>query len=332
MFARRLATCLVLTVALVGCGDDAAPTDRLPPDSAGEVPPGGIPRFPARVFEGTGTVRGRVLLHPSRTAAEGAVVAFDGPGRLATRVQRGGRFELVGVPAKLDAAVVLSAARDAAGSADLPPRTVRDIPVRPGRVIDIGTIWLGAPAAWTGRVTDGRGQPVAGAVVTLHAPHLAQYRAQGPVELGFHRRPPARGRVLTDADGRYRFAQVARGASIVVVRAAGYAPYLGRADLAIEETPDGRYVKDIVLAAGHLVSGTVSDKHGRPALAAAVVLLRDFTHGSSALTARFTTTDAQGRFRFRTGRDASERLFVFAGTTFFTWSEPVGAGLEVQLR
>ncbi|MDJ0976452.1 MAG: carboxypeptidase regulatory-like domain-containing protein, partial [Planctomycetota bacterium] len=196
---------------------NSADLDVLPPE---ELPKEGVPGFPRRYFEGTGTVVGRLVEQNQQLPWEGTTVRLAARPELETRTTVEGRFELAGIPAGIDVALRIETPGGAVFG-------ISTIAVLPDARVDLGTLVLGGRVRWTGRVTDTEGRPVPGAVVTLHERHLMNVRAARPADLPLHRRPPALYRAVTDAEGRYAIADVTRHDLLFVVRAAGFVPRRG---------------------------------------------------------------------------------------------------------
>lgn len=316
-FAWGLVRCGVLGEMPTRIPKNSAELDVLPPE---ELPKEGVPGYPRRYFDGTGTVRGRLIEPGDGTPREGATVRAAAKPELRVQTDAEGRFELAGIPAGLDAALRI----------EIPGGAIHGIStlaLRPGATVDLGTVALGGRSRVTGRVTSVAGTPLPGAVVTLHEPHLLDLRVERPADLPLFRRPPALHRAVTDAEGRYAIPDVTRGELVAVVRAAGYVPVR-------EGVTAGRpeVVHDAVLDAAVEVRGVVLDPAGRPIGNAGVVLLSSLRDGAALLTARYAATDAKGRFRFTTVWRPDERLVVFAGTTLYTWDDRLADGMIVRLR
>ncbi len=282
-------------------------------------------RFPKRYFDGTGTVRGTLQRFPEGTPVEGATVTVSGHPALEVTTGADGAFALAEVPAGTDVALRIE-------PGDGSVVGVSAIEVLPGAGVELGTLRVGGRVGWKGRITGPDGQPLPGAVVTLHAVHLAPAHPSTPGELALHRRPPALHRAVTDSEGRYGIASVGRNPVVVVARAAGYVPSVVIVDPVRGEDPAADVVHDRELEKGVQIAGAVVTAEGRPAAGAALILLHDLQGGGTLLTARYRITDAKGRFRFTTVRRPDERLVVFSGTTLFTWDERLTDGMIIRLR
>jgi protocatechuate 3,4-dioxygenase beta subunit len=115
-------------------------------------------------------------------------------------------------------------------------------------------------AALSGRVLDARGRPVAAARVLL-SEGSAGFLRGAALDAESAARLFAVREAQTDAEGRFRFEDVAADALRVAVRAAGFAPY----DAADVPRPASSTLADIVLEQGVRLAGRVVDSAGRPA-------------------------------------------------------------------
>ena len=126
-----------------------------------------------------------------------------------------------------------------------------------------------------GRVTDQRGTPVAGAIVTFTSSGAIGRR--GVVE------------VLTDLDGRYRAGPLA-GTAAVHARAWGHGDHHGEVTLAADPTEDRLHDITLVIADA-AVEGVVEDPAGLPVVGARIAI-----DGGPA-DGRATVAGPGGRFR-----------------------------------
>lgn len=298
-----------------------------PPDRSGrdfeEIPVTGVAGFPARYFEGEGSIRGLLLAHPGGQPVEGATVMLAADPAVKVTTTGDGRFMLYPVPASFDGGVrVQTRSGNIVG--------MGEIPVTKGAGVDLGTLWAGGVTQLAGTVKGPDGKPVPGAVLTLHSPMWTTLRGKGVKDLPFHRRPPATGRVVSDPKGAFAFDAVPRGRTAIVVRARGYAPLWGVLDV----TPEGEdaFRFDPVLEAAVPIHGFVVGADGNPVPDVPVVVVSDPTAGEAVLTARHAITNGDGRFTFTMIRRPDEHLFVFAGNRLYTWDGPLIDGMIVRLK
>jgi len=148
-------------------------------------------------------------------------------------------------------------------------------------------------AAVAGRVADAKGTPVAGARVTATA--FAQNR-------GMDVSPPS----LTAEDGTYRIENLAAGPVLLKVHAEGcaQADYPANEWQALQQGPapeactatvpdSGEVRKDLVIVRGGAVTGSVSDRDGKPAPGLQVTV----SSSKNSVGGGTGTTDAEGKFR-----------------------------------
>ena len=169
-----------------------------------------------------------------------------------------------------------------------------------------------------GRVVDASGAPLASAIVTLggRAPQPAGRQAQGP-------------RVLTDADGRYFFSDVAAGGYTIYASKPGFiggtfgARRPGGAPIAIE-LANGERRGDLNCTLWRLavISGRVADDTGDPMVDLDVrAFQQTFAGGRRQLAfAQRAKTDDRGQFRFANLMPGDYVIGVPATVT----SEPTG--------
>jgi len=151
-------------------------------------------------------------------------------------------------------------------------------------VVEHTALSLARGAALTGRVLDDRGAPVANArVVATNASEVLTVA------------DPPREAVLTRADGSFTFPIVSAGTWRITATAGSYAP-----TTSAPITVDGEHARtdlELRLAAGAVVSGTVTDASGTPVAAAEVSVV---VHGYLPWrTRRQAFTDASGAFAIR---------------------------------
>jgi hypothetical protein len=178
------------------------------------------------------------------------------------------------------------------------------------------TIALEPGVALTGRVTDARGAPIAGAEVrarpVARATTLAPYRPRPP--------DPLRPAVVTDADGRFRY-PVPTGQRLALV--ATHDRY-ARGETA-ELTAAAPAEVAIVLDDGRALAGRVVDAEGHPVAGAVVA------DAPSAEAATHTTrTGADGGFTLAGIEPERQRIAVFASTPEAT-GDPAVIALPDQL-
>ena len=160
-----------------------------------------------------------------------------------------------------------------------------------------------------GRVVDPAGRPVLGARIV-----------RGEEFAG------ATSRAETDADGRFRFAHVPAGETVLTVQASGYAPALEKVVVRPGLAP-----VEFRLAKGRTVHGRVVDAKGDP-LAGATVNV-DGWRGHRTLRWRMTTDD-EGEFRWTDAPPDSFWIDVqHEGYLRINWREvpPAGGDLTIAM-
>lgn len=223
--------------------------------------------------------RGRVLDAVSLLPLAGAVLLVDDAGgsaapeldphdaarRSVARAGAGGRFELGGLRAFADLAVVVAAPGAVAQELELATGAA-------GERLELGDLFLARGAALDVRVVDAAGTPVVGARVGL-AGHVA-----GEVQRGFAGK-------LTDAEGRAHFGGLLPGARELLVAADGLAKAKPRFEL-----PPGlpRLALTVPLGAGSTYMLSVVDLEGAPIAGAELRLVAEGER-------RVVQTDTSGR-------------------------------------
>ncbi|HVS18403.1 MAG TPA: carboxypeptidase-like regulatory domain-containing protein [Planctomycetota bacterium] len=147
--------------------------------------------------------------------------------------------------------------------------------------------------ALSGRVLDPAGRGVAGARVLLSEGSAGFLGRTTLDALGSSRFFGVR-EERTDADGHFRFADVAADALRLAVRASGFAPY----DAVDVPRPSSGFLADIVLERGVVVAGRVVDAAGR-GVGGVRVLRRDPDSGPivfASRAAQVATTAGDGSF------------------------------------
>ena len=144
--------------------------------------------------------------------------------------------------------------------------------------------------AITGRVTDPRGNPIAGAIIEWKDGESTQFGTGAQY---------GQFRAETDRGGRYRLVWPDDYDSCILgVAAAGYAPHIHQG--ARPGTPDAPLVLDFVLEDGHWLRGRVVGEDGRGLARARVLVMPriDLLNAAMAYPAvmRETRTDEEGRF------------------------------------
>lgn len=186
-----------------------------------------------------------------------------------------------------------------------------------GEVLDVGDIVLAPNIAFTGRVVDETGNPVAGArvrgtnappvvfqagvehlrpasrVIAMHEEKKMLFEIP-PWILAFEKRLPIP-TATTDADGRYRLEGLPRGLVSVVVDREGFVA------LAAPSIPTGdgaeREIDPLVLSRGRRLAGRVVDAAERPVAGVEVVGGAIVPIGRAAIAKpSAAVTDAAGRF------------------------------------
>jgi hypothetical protein len=184
-----------------------------------------------------------------------------------------------------------------------------------------GTAWTATIAlepgvALTGRVTDARGAPIAGAEVRARsiarATTLAPYRPRQP--------DPMRPAEITDADGRFRYAVPAGQQLALIATHTRYA----RGESA-ELTAAAPAEVAIVLGDGGALAGRVVDADGHPVAGAVVA---DAPVGEAAT--HTTRTAPDGSFTLAGIEPERRRIAVFASTPDAT-GDPAVLALPDQL-
>lgn len=237
----------------------------------------------------------RDAARPGRAPRTGVVSMLDGPHPLAGRIRRimdvsVPRRLSLGVPASLAllvaALLLLPGLRTTARETLLPPASA------PGNLSEAGANRSDArpfrsdtaaanepvlpeantPVPVSGRVTDARGAPVAGASVALCLP-LQRFESQ----------------TTTDADGQYLLEQSPRGDVLLTVVKPGLAPYM---QMVVISPRQNRF--DVALAQGQSLRVRVVDTASRPIAGAQVVPSRWPDTWMLERLHQFGTTDADG--------------------------------------
>jgi protocatechuate 3,4-dioxygenase beta subunit len=157
-----------------------------------------------------------------------------------------------------------------------------EVPAKTAR-IDLGTLTLDRGAAVEGRVTDPAGVPLPEAEVDLTP-------TRDPLAMGFFFDSGSFAAARTDAEGRFRFEDLRRGARFdLSVQHPGHVPAMVRSVEAPTQDP-----LRIELKTGRILAGRVKSPEGKPVPKAEVLLQADPTAGPRPLGA----SDEEGRFRF----------------------------------
>ena len=159
-----------------------------------------------------------------------------------------------------------------------------------------------------GRVVDAAtGQPIAEAIVTLEPDPrdqaqamaaLQQMRSSGSPDMaGMLGQMPRQNRTLTDADGIFVVEEVRKGTLNFHAEARGYLS--GAAEKPVDLPEGGRAIDvKIALNRGAVVSGTVLDDRGEPAVGATVYVYGGSATGTSVRTQQESgKTDDRGAYR-----------------------------------
>ena len=194
--------------------------------------------------------------------------------------------------------------------------------------------------AWTGRVVDGDGNPLAGARVLLSRHFELGDRTH--MELYGHRTLDAghwsvarTQEVLCDEDGRFRFENVEPfGSAEICAHAEGFVS--ARKGYGFQKAADFQVDEDLILVleAGKDVAGRVLDPKGEPIADGVVSIYHSYNDEGYSAGGGFDLTDPEGRFRLGAGekttrftvRVCSERL----GQEFFTEVDVDQAPLTLQ--
>ncbi|HEX6903936.1 MAG TPA: carboxypeptidase-like regulatory domain-containing protein [Thermoanaerobaculia bacterium] len=230
----------------------------------------------------------RVTLQPVPASTTARIRQARNPDKFEGVTDASGRFEIQALPA---------------GTFDLTVRGRGFAPLTvPGLVVpdgkgrtDLGTVMLAPGAAVSGKVTDPKGNPIAGAEVRAAAaagetmPFPIRMREQGPAD------------ALTGADGFFTLEDRAPGESLdLTVSHPGYGPGSAPGVAVPSEQP-----VRIVLQPNARVSGKVTGPDRRPVAGAQVNMSEmtsmSFGGGSSRLFAanfKQTVTDEEGAFSF----------------------------------
>ncbi|MBI5835071.1 MAG: carboxypeptidase regulatory-like domain-containing protein [Armatimonadetes bacterium] len=187
---------------------------------------------------------------------------------------RGGRL----YPRATDADGILRLEGTLPAGRDLPLTFVQPGPWRVGRVVVIGAgsearLSRRPATALTGRVVDETGRAVPGATVALSLAPAGEHPE-------FCTEPDAL-TCRTDADGRYRFAEVPTGWSGQL--RAGRAGYRQSAVVGVEPLGQALPQDLTLLRLAESATGRVIDRAGRP-VAGAMVLAQDYQNGAPAIT------------------------------------------------
>ncbi|MCK6480505.1 MAG: carboxypeptidase regulatory-like domain-containing protein [Planctomycetes bacterium] len=279
-----------------------------------EVPE--VPRFDIRLA-GSAEVRGKVLDGAAGTPVAGASVTLQtwspdggtsGQAYAMAASDDAGEFRIPGLPAATMGGLNVRAegylawpdgvARASQQQQNLSAGEVREVEAR-----------LRRGAAVRGRVTDRGGAPIADAAVQVHGWHPNF----GMVESAT---------VRTAADGTYRIENVDAGRALVSAAAEGRFQVDYPADpwnvlqqgklpesCTVEVPAEGEVVRDLLVAAGGTVEGTVFAPDGKPA---AGIRVHAMVKGGGWAGGSGPPTDAEGRFRVA-GARAGEECIVSAG-------------------
>ncbi len=173
------------------------------------------------------------------------------------------------------------------------------------RVVANDTTWvdwtLDAGGAVTGRVTSGAGRPVPYASVALVDRSRRRQRLTGEIT------------ALGDADGRYHLVGVQPGDYDIRVTAAGYAPPTAKEMTHVHMRKDlAQVVKDVTLARGATVEGSVLSPDGQPVRGARVwIEAADGTLSQDSLRDLVTVSGGGGGFSIP-GVPPTADVFVYA--------------------
>ena len=188
-----------------------------------------------------------------------------------------------------------------------------------GGRVDLGTVVLAPGASIAGRVADPDGRAIAGAEVTVHPGRdglMALSAGFGP-----------RGRVETDADGRFAVADLPSGQPVVLtVAKEGYG-----SEVTSSLRPPADGIAVVLRPAGRL-EGRVVDARGRPIAGARVMAHPDHREVRSAelMMARqdrpaWARSDADGRFLIEDVEPGILRVIAHAKS----YQQAVLSGLEL---
>jgi protocatechuate 3,4-dioxygenase beta subunit len=222
-------------------------------------------------------VAGTVFDLEGRPAENATVIAVrEGEEQQRVQTDASGRFAMVGLsPGGLD---LVANAEDGGNAA------LRGLALANGSEVADLVLRLGAGAGLFGRVVDGMGAPIAGAMVTLSSKLASS--SQHQVESG--------------ADGSYRVEHALHGEHVLDVQAPGYLPFQLDGLLL-----DGQLRRDITLERGGTLSGTIYGPDGAPLPGALIFLFHGEQEDQSS-------ADDAGRFRFEGLRPGTLQVYVRA--------------------
>ncbi len=175
--------------------------------------------------------------------------------------------------------------------------TLQGISIFPQATNDLGDIVLGKDIVLRGRVVDTGGRPLPGTSVSVYTIErklatkgLLVYMAEQAGSV-----PGALSAVRSDDEGYFAFAAVDDGTYSLVARLKGYAS--GHESDVIVAKARGAGVLTIVLGAGGVMRGRVTDADGKPLVNAQVIAIRDQRGMRSSLLQReVALTDEDGHY------------------------------------
>ncbi|MDA1195957.1 MAG: carboxypeptidase-like regulatory domain-containing protein [Planctomycetota bacterium] len=292
--------------------------------------------------KGLGSLQGRVVDFSTGEPAAGARLTLVGTGYAEETVaaqataDASGYFHFADVPAGDGYLLRISDDRNR-------QRTVPSRSVDHGEVADIGTVWLGRHGLLAGRVIDGAGQPVPGAVVQAHAGGGSMLEMLSNMVRMFEQldkdaQPIAE--VVTDARGLFKLPDMAPGPLTLVVRAVGFRQ-VTRGIVMAEEGAAGGDI-EVRLESTEVITGIVVSGEGRPIAGARLACLEQADMESVMFGRQFTETGADGRFTINSPPSAGELAVIVTARgypTLFTKTTPtpeqrfvLTGGTEVVLR
>lgn len=232
-----------------------------PAAGAGLVRAAAIVALPAAIDAAGGGSGGGPAVRLGVSPAAVAPVAIDPAYQPTWITGDDGRFRLTGVGAATWIAYALAPGR--------PPARSKPLVVRAGQTLTGVELRLVDGVFVAGRVTNQRGEPVAGALLAF----TPAADGDGDPDDGAIGAVPGALQAVTDADGRYRTGPLA-GPTTIVVSAFGHADARARLDLAAggpAAAVDADRIHDVVLVVADAeLTGAVDDPAGLPVVGARI--------------------------------------------------------------
>jgi protocatechuate 3,4-dioxygenase beta subunit len=254
-----------------------------------------------------GSVSGEVHILSTQEPAAGIEVEITGGGEpIYTETDRQGRFAGE-APSEVELTIRVVA------PAPYATLMLRGITVEPGKINDLGTLYLEKAFLVKGEVVDPRGRRLPGARVTAHRPAAGEANLNILdiiTSLGSKRVPLEA--TVTAEDGSFVLSGLSPGTYRLEAEAEGFAP--GFLPGAVVSPESANHVFRIVVAPGSQLEGTVRRPDESPVAGALVTTLRFEQRSFQELDFRpvQVTTDEQGQFLFANLRPGQVGLMVTA--------------------